>query len=244
MKFSISKSFTTITERSERVLECAEAFGLGLEAKEFVLYDNLELEIKPGDIVYITGQSGSGKSVLLREVAKKLSAEYRVSNIDDVLLDDVALVEQVGATNNEATRILSAAGLNDAYMFIRKPKELSDGQLYRFKIAKLMHSEAQVWVADEFGAVLDRTTARVVAFNLQKMARQVGAIVVVATTHRDMIEELGPSLFIEKQYQDRVAIHKFDDNSGNCPLCHSPRSCCDPAQPCTHDDQCDDTPNA
>jgi ABC-type ATPase with predicted acetyltransferase domain len=235
VKFSISKSFTTTTQRSARVLECAEAFGLGLEAKEFVLYDKLELEIVPGDIVFITGQSGSGKSVLLREIAKALSAEFKVSNIDEVDMVDEALIEQVGENNNDAIRILSAAGLNDAYMFIRKPKELSDGQLYRFRIAKLMHTNAQVWVADEFGAVLDRTTARVVAFNLQKMARQVGAIVVVATTHRDMIEELGPSLFIEKHYQDRVAIHKFDDNSGECPLCNSPQRCCEPAA----DSQCD-----
>lgn len=224
MKFTVSKSFKTAVKRSDRVLECAEAFGLGLEAKDFVLYDKLELEIKPGDVVYITGQSGSGKSVLLRETAAALSSEFKVANIDEVELEDRPLVDQIGKDTNDAIRILSAAGLNDAYLFIRKPQELSDGQLYRFRIAKLIHSDARVWVADEFGAVLDRTTARVVAFNLQKMARSVGAIVVVATTHRDLIDELGPNLFVEKHYQDRVAVTNFDEVTANCPMCRSPRA--------------------
>lgn len=48
------------------------------------------------------------------------------------------------------------AGLNDAYLFVRKPSEMSDGQKYRLKIAKLIESGADVWVADEFGAVLDQ----------------------------------------------------------------------------------------
>lgn len=222
MKFAISKAFTTTVKRSDRVLECAEAFGLGLESKPFTLYDNLELEINLGDVVYITGQSGSGKSVLLRECARELSGEHQVANIDEVELEDRPLIDQIGKDTNEAIRILSAAGLNDAYLFIRKPRELSDGQLYRFRIAKLMHSDARVWVADEFGAVLDRTTARVVAFNLQKMARQVGAAVLVATTHRDLIDELGPNLFIEKHYQDRVAIDRFEGVEGFCPDCRSP----------------------
>jgi ABC-type lipoprotein export system ATPase subunit len=32
-----------------------------------VLYDKVQLEINKDDIVYITGDSGSGKSVLLRQ---------------------------------------------------------------------------------------------------------------------------------------------------------------------------------
>jgi ABC-type lipoprotein export system ATPase subunit len=46
----------------------AEAFGLGIdEAQKFKVLD-AELKIGPQDIVYITGDSGSGKSVLLRAI--------------------------------------------------------------------------------------------------------------------------------------------------------------------------------
>ena len=70
--------------------------------------------------------------------------------------------------------------------------EMSDGQKYRLKIAKLIESGAKVWAADEFGAVLDRVTAQVVASNLQRAARKVGATVMVATTHEDLKNALRP----------------------------------------------------
>lgn len=205
----INKVFHTHVTRSDRVLECAEAFGLGLEDKDFVVYDNLELEVRQGDIVYITGQSGSGKSLLLKELAKQLAEQQEVADIDRVELLEVPLIDQVGKSTDEAIRILNLAGLNDAYLFIRKPSELSDGQRYRFKIAKLMESGCKVWVADEFGAVLDRITARVVAFNVRKFAAKCGATLIVATTHKDLLDELAPTLYVEKRFQDQL---KIEDN--------------------------------
>lgn len=205
----INKVFHTHVTRSDRVLECAEAFGLGLEDKDFVVYDNLELEVRQGDIVYITGQSGSGKSLLLKELAKQLAEQQEVADIDKVELLEVPLIDQVGKSTDEAIRILNLAGLNDAYLFIRKPSELSDGQRYRFKIAKLMESGCKVWVADEFGAVLDRITARVVAFNVRKFAVKCGATLIVATTHKDLLDELAPTLYVEKRFQDQL---KIEDN--------------------------------
>lgn len=199
-------------KRSPRVLECAEAFGLGLEEKNFVIFDNLEIEIFQGDVVYITGQSGSGKSLLLRNLSKQMSKENSVADIDNVSFDDAPLIDQLGNSTDDAIKILSFAGLNDAYLFVRKPKELSDGQLYRFKIAKLLESGKKVWVADEFGAVLDRTTAKVVSFNLQKFARKVNATVIVATTHTDITPELSPNVYVEKRYQERLLYVKTDEN--------------------------------
>ena len=53
----------------------AEAFGLGVdEAQKFKVLDT-ELKIGPRDVVYITGDSGSGKSVLLRAIREDLGAE-------------------------------------------------------------------------------------------------------------------------------------------------------------------------
>lgn len=210
--YVIDKRFSTEVQRSERVLEIAEAFGLGLDDKEFVVFDNLNLEVNQGDIVYITGQSGSGKSCVLREL-NRLMAEsgLKVANIDDVELLDKPLIDQIGKTTQEALTTLSIAGLNDAYLFIRKPQELSDGQRYRFKLAKMIESKAQVWFADEFLAVLDRTTAKVIAFNLQKIARKVNATVVVATTHNDMVADLAPTITIDKRYREKVSIIKSDD---------------------------------
>lgn len=205
-KFVISRAFQSAVVRSSRVLEVAEAFGLGLEDKEFVVYKDFEIDVPQGSIVYITGQSGSGKSLLLRELSERLGATQEVADIETVEMKEVPLIDQVGKDTNDAARILSMAGINDAYLFIRKPSELSDGQRYRFKIAKLMESTARVWVADEFGAILDRTTAKIVSLSLRKFAKKVGATVIVATTHKDLRDELAPTVYVDKRFKDKIVV--------------------------------------
>ena len=207
-KYVINVSFNTRVNKTIRTLEIAESFGLGLDEKAWTLYDNLELDIERGDVVYVTGQSGSGKSVVLRELQRLMAdAGQRVASIDDfVFADDTNVIDQLGKTTSDALGLLSMAGLNDAYLFVRKPSEMSDGQKYRLKIAKLIESGAYVWVADEFGAVLDRVTAQVVASNLQRAARAVGATVIVATTHEDLKNALRPSVQITKHYKERVKV--------------------------------------
>jgi uncharacterized protein len=96
MKVTLNKSFETRTERSERVIKVAEAFGLGLENREFKVLDNVELEVKQGDIVYINGQSGSGKSVLLRELSAAVSLGNSVMSIDEIEFQDRPLIDQIG----------------------------------------------------------------------------------------------------------------------------------------------------
>lgn len=204
----LNREFNTRPQRDPRVLEVAESFGLGLSDKKFTVYRDLSIPLEEGDVVYITGQSGSGKSLALRDMASELARRgLRVGNIDAVALDpETALVSQIGSTTQEALSLMNQAGLNDAYLWVRAPGELSDGQKYRFKLAKLIESGAQVWVADEFGAVLDRETAKIVAFNISKAARKAGAILIVATTHGDLVEYLAPTLTIEKLFGERVEV--------------------------------------
>lgn len=210
MKLEVSKSFDTRVEKSERVLEVAEAFGLGLTDKKFVVYEKLEVDIEPGDVVYVTGQSGSGKSLLLRDLAAQLrGAGKHVYDLADVPMLEKPLVDQIGGDTNEALALLSQAGVTDAYLFVRRPSELSDGQKYRFKLAKLIESGAEIWIADEFAAVLDRDMAKVVAFNIAKAARAAGAVLLVATTHTDLREYLGASITIEKLYGTRVDVRRY-----------------------------------
>jgi ABC-type ATPase with predicted acetyltransferase domain len=211
-KYILNTKFTTRSHRSDRVLEIAEAFGLGLEDKEFVVFDNLELEVKKGDIVYFTGQSGSGKSQGLKALEAAMREEgQKVVNLDHIFLDnEKTLIDQIGKDTNDALRILSIAGLNDAYLYIRKPNELSDGQRYRFRLAKAIESQADVWVADEFMAVLDRTAAKVIAYSVQKTARKTGTTVLVATTHTDMVRDLDPDLLVEKRYREKIRIEAME----------------------------------
>jgi len=210
-KFLISIAYETAApEPSDRVVSVAEGFGLGLDQWEkFVIYDNVELKIGLKDIVYITGDSGSGKSVLLKALERDIKEEMGLSciNINDILPDSgKPLIETVGETFEEGLELLSRVGLNDAFLFLRSFEQLSDGQKYRYKIAKMMESKAQFWIMDEAMATLDRDTAKIVAYNLQKLARQQGKAVLAATTHTDLLGDLNPSVHIHKRFGKEICV--------------------------------------
>lgn len=209
--YDIDRRFTSSVERTPRVLEIAEAFGLGLTDKQFVVYDHLKVDVRQGDVVYITGQSGSGKSLLLKELKRQMSLEGKsIADLADIDLAESPVIEILGTSTANAADLLAKAGISDAWIYIRKPSELSDGQRYRLKLARLIEMDCDVWVADEFGAILDRVTARVLAFNMQKVARNLGKTLLVATTHTDLGEELGANLTITKRFRERVEMSTLD----------------------------------
>ena len=221
-KFVINIAYETATEITPRTIGVAEAFGLGVDqTRRFVIYDDVELKIGSKDIVYITGDSGSGKSVLLKAIKRDLmEAGESVQDMADLQIDpDKPIIETVGSTFEEALALLSRVGLNDAYLFIRRYRELSDGQKYRYRIAKLIESEAQWWIMDEFAATLDRDTAKIVAFNLQKQARRMGKAVIAATTHTDLFMDLAPSVHIHKRFGKEVTVRYYPNRpAGECSL--------------------------
>ena len=200
---------------SPRTIAVAEAFGLACmhgvdQESKFVLYDNVQIKVNNKDIVLVTGDSGSGKSVLLRTLQKDIRDNPElggVVDIVDVVVDhDKPLIETVGRTVEEGLELLSRVGLNDAFLLLRSYSQLSDGQRYRYRIAKMIESGAQWWVMDEFCATLDRDTAKIVAFNVQKLARQNGRAVLAATTHTDLFEDLHPSVHVHKRFGKEICV--------------------------------------
>jgi ABC-type ATPase involved in cell division len=170
------------------------------------------------DVVYVTGDSGSGKSVLLRALRQDLGSEaVDISKADFDL--DKPLIETVGASVEEGLELLSKVGLNDAFLFLRTYNQLSDGQKYRYRIAKLIESGRQWWLMDEFAACLDRDTAKIVAFNLQKLARSQGKAVIAATTHSDLLGDLAPDVLVEKRFGKEIKGSYFPEaRVGECSL--------------------------
>jgi len=221
-RFIVDVHFRTTTPISQRTVAVADAFGLGIdEEKEFTIYNSLELQIKPTDIVYITGDSGSGKSLLLRELYKQLrpwAAFIGPGWRPDIRLDK-PIIETVGETVEEALELLSRVGLGDAWLFLRSYSQLSDGQKYRYAIAKLIESGKQYWLLDEFCSTLDRDTAKVVAYNIQKLARKLGKCLIAATCHTDLFEDLNPSVYVRKGFGAEVKVQYFPNRpAGECSL--------------------------
>ena len=217
--FRINISYKTKTDITDRTIAVSEAFGLGVdEFRNHVIYDDVELKIGPTDIIYITGDSGSGKSVLLKALEKDLGSQ--AINISSTTVDFYKpLIDTVGATVEDGLELLSRVGLNDAFLFVRRYSQLSDGQKYRYRIAQMIESGKQYWVMDEFCSTLDRDTAKIVAFNVQKLARKLGKAVIAATTHTDLFENLAPNVHIHKRFGKEISVKYYSNNeSKRCSL--------------------------
>jgi ABC-type ATPase with predicted acetyltransferase domain len=205
-------------------------FGLGLDAQpDLTIIPPTTLTLAPGQLVFLTGPSGGGKSSLLRLIEEALmqpaegsSPPARVLRLDPAAIagsiPDLPLVDTFNLPLDRALALLSLAGLSDAFVLLRRPSELSDGQRYRFALAHAMADvEASgavtpgaltVLIADEFGATLDRVTAAVLARNLRRWSRKVSNIcVIVATTHDDLLEPLEPDVLIEKHLGETLEVH-------------------------------------
>jgi ABC-type ATPase with predicted acetyltransferase domain len=209
----------TAVAASDRVLEIAGMFGLGVdERKTLQVVVATDLELRGGEVVYVTGPSGGGKSTILRLIKEQ---HGNCATFDDVFDFDFdrPVIDQVGSTLAEAAQLLALAGLADAFVMLRKPGELSDGQRYRLGLARLMERASQVdelallvILADEFGATLDRLTADVVARNIRKWVRgQDHVCFVAATTHEDLLGALEPDVLVYKGLGEEIEMHRGAD---------------------------------
>jgi ABC-type ATPase with predicted acetyltransferase domain len=160
-------------------------FGLTkdrLAEKSFSI--SCQLQINSGEVVYITGPSGAGKSVLLRELEKEVPASERINLAEIELAEKQSLIDCFEGDILEGLKLLS---------------DLSDGQKYRFRLAKALDSGRKYIFGDEFCSNLDRITAAVISYNVRKFAKRRGVTFILAGTHDDILGDLCPDVLVVKE---------------------------------------------
>ncbi len=190
-----------------KVASVMKMFGLDIERlRSNVICHKCKINLKAGDICYITGASGAGKSVLLRELYNLAAPQERLRLCDIELQSGKALVDCIEGDFFEVLRILSKAGLSDVFCVLNEPTKLSDGQKYRYRLAKALASGKKMIFADEFCSSLDRITAAVISHNIAKVARQSGKTFVLASSHDDLLCDLQPDVVVIKHLTGKTEV--------------------------------------
>ena len=130
-----------------------------------LLFEGMNLDLRPGDRLQLSGANGAGKSSLLRLAAGLLRAERgAVTRSDLALADDQPALDRelplrraLAFWGGEVGPALQAVDLADlAEVPVRL---LSSGQLKRAGLARVAASQARLWLLDEPLNALDDSGA-------------------------------------------------------------------------------------
>lgn len=202
----ISLTYQSKVRRTQQTHAIHQAFSISPEGISHKVIQKLSLTLQPGEVILITGSSGSGKTSLLNLLIEgnypglegniHFPSNYQVGNFMPIR-SQKALIEVLGKRDIRSTLyLMGLVGLSDAFVYLKRFEELSNGQQYRAKLAQLIAGGYNVWIADEFCATLDLVTANVVADRLQKTARQLKVLLVVASSQ--------PEVFVQALRPDQV----------------------------------------
>jgi putative ABC transport system ATP-binding protein len=177
--------------------------------------ESINLHIKKGEFIAITGESGSGKSTLLSILStllKPTSGELffeninynDISNIDTFRQKNIGFIFQFHylityltikeniqianekASNEEILLLLTQLGIQE--LAHRFPNEISGGQKQRAAIARALINRPKVIFADEPTGNLDSHNSQNV-FNLFKQLSQNGTTIIVATHDKTLAQQ-------------------------------------------------------
>ena len=151
-------------------------------------------------IVLIVGTSGSGKSTILRSLGHSQT----------VSLSPCSTVIENFSSPERGEELLLASGLRSIPAWFRPPGTLSNGEYHRFEMAMALDQGIQC--IDEFTSVVDRDTAKSLAYSVRKYFDKNPGRLYIATCHRDIIDWLDPDWVYDTDLQvldNRRALHRL-----------------------------------
>ena len=194
MKFALNKSFVTVSEQTSGTLLVSQSFGLGLDVKrEFPVLHDLQIDLRPSDVVCICGDSGGGKSTLLKQLSEsvqKAGIFGSIAVLDQIKVsEDEILIDNAGNSFEPALRNLSLSGLSDAFLLIRKYRERRMVNVTATRSRNFWTPRREPGSLTNSFPLLTVILQRSLRSCVQKLARRIRNTLIVATAHEDLIEE-------------------------------------------------------
>jgi ABC-type lipoprotein export system ATPase subunit/GNAT superfamily N-acetyltransferase len=144
-------------------------------------------------IVLIVGTSGSGKSTILRSLGHTQVVSV---NPGSTVIENFSTVER-------GEELLLAAGLRSIPAWFRLPGTLSNGEYHRFEMALAL--DQGIRCIDEFTSVVDRDTAKALAYSVRKYYDRNPGVLYIASCHRDITDWLDPDYIYDTDMQELSA---------------------------------------
>lgn len=210
---SVSKRFTMTTERPQTLLETVISVLKGQRlnrrrGEELWAVHNLDFELAPGECLGIVGRNGSGKSTVLKLIARILrptSGRVVVRGRTSALLElgagfhpDLTGRENIylnasvlGLDQKEVDRhFQSIVDFSELESFIDVPvKHYSSGMYMRLGFSVAIHVEPDILLVDEILAVGDQAFQRKCIEQINALKRQ-GTTIILVSHNLDMVRNL------------------------------------------------------
>lgn len=211
--------------RGEILLEAKNlSVGYAEGAVKHVLFENIDLELRTGELVCFMGANGIGKSSLIRTLAGLQPPIDSKSSINiDPKKISVVLTDRVNAVNMTAAELVTLGrypyldwniklsesdrsiieraieATRITHIAHKKLYELSDGQLQMAMIARALAQDTSVILLDEPTAHLDLNNRVEIMNLLRTLARNSNKAILVATHELDLALQTADLIWLAAQ---------------------------------------------
>lgn len=237
---NISVSAEIDQTKEGRLLQ--DTFGFVGQRIDQNLIRDFDLEVESGKVTLVCGASGAGKSLFLDALhmlwgqpSRKKGRKRRSRTQNPIKVsgetDHNANISSMSANLNESStaldlkgtagiadfiEIAASCGLAEPQLFVRPIVSLSSGQRYRLMVALAFLEKPEIVIIDNFCEPLDRYTTIAVCRGVQRLARNLGIAVIVASASYERLAktlDANQTILLRRGHQPKVKRKKNDPKS-------------------------------